>query len=1060
MLGKTCRVNIPGCAGGPARLSGRGLAIRLSWLVVSLSSISLATTPTLSLVVSSETAPSGAWAQIKVSLAAPQQVTGGYLSINFDPQVFGSVGNIAVFSATGDAQGFADVSGTHVDATFTSTSGGIGQVPDLPVFVVSVSILPGLTPGTATTVTVDPSGGAWSNLLGNPYQVASASATFTAGGTLSIQRVSPAGGIVAPGATVTVQGIGFDSATAATMDGVGLSSVQYVSQQQIGLTLESAVELTGRHLHLVNSSGEHIDYFLGPPSTPSVEPSSENVEPLMPLNTFQTVEWSFPIEQPLSDELFGLLNQNVSPVVATFFGISLLDSSLVVLQTYTIPPGELYFLDYASIIGGDSNTLWLTASAPIRMMAYESDFNNLVPGAFQKSTFPPSTVTSLPAYSFGYPANVTVQVTENWQIGTPPPADVPLTSNVCQGASVSVSSSAQSWLSVSVNANGSATASFNVSSLTPGVYSGTVTATCPAPAALAGLLRPNQPAQVTLTVTGLPLISLSPLNHPIAFTVTSWGAPPSPLVFQVQSSGAPAQFTVTTSTPTAGNWLSVTPSQGTSPSSLTVSVNAAGLATGTYQGQITVQGPANTVSMPATLYVFDEITDPGSVTFFLEAGSAATNTEVVQDNQGTVSSVSVSTQSGGGWLTAVIDQGPEVDITASAVNLGPGTYYGIVTIASAAGSPTSVPVTLTVLGQPASALAVAPASFSLAATAYQTVTQSVTVNSSGEPALFSFTGSIAGSSVAGSTVAVSGISSYTSTGSYVTPGALTSDGGNSALTPATLQLTMTGSQPGTYYGSVVVTWDGGSVTIPITFSVTAAPGSLPLVATVLNGASQTAGPLAPGEVISIFGQGIGPAPQGLVIASGKVATTLGDTQVLIGGVPAPLLYASTSQVNAVVPYEVGASETATLQLVSNGQQSPVWQLPVAPSSPALFTSNSSGLGQAAALNQNNSINGASSPAARGEVIQLWGTGGGQTSPPDITGGIEGPSGNPTVLPVTVTIGGVEAVTLYFGSAPQEIAGVLQVNAVIPLTLAQGIAVPVVVTVGGRSSQQGLTVAIQ
>ena len=65
----------------------------------------------LTLVVSNETAPAGGWVQIKVYAAAPRQITAGALSMDFDPAVFGAIADVAVFSATGDAAGYAHVSG-------------------------------------------------------------------------------------------------------------------------------------------------------------------------------------------------------------------------------------------------------------------------------------------------------------------------------------------------------------------------------------------------------------------------------------------------------------------------------------------------------------------------------------------------------------------------------------------------------------------------------------------------------------------------------------------------------------------------------------------------------------------------------------------------------------------------------------------------------------------------------------------------------------------------------------------------------------------------------------
>ena len=65
-----------------------------------------------------------------------------------------------------------------------------------------------------------------------------------------------------------------------------------------------------------------------------------------------------------------------------------------------------------------------------------------------------------------------------------------------------------------------------------------------------------------------------------------------------------------------------------------------------------------------------------------------------------------------------------------------------------------------------------------------------------------------------------------------------------------------------------------------------------------------------------------------------------------------------------------------------------------------------------------------------------------------------------VLPVTATIGGVQATVAYAGSAAGLVSGVMQVNLVIPATAPTGSNVPSVVSVGGTPSQAGVTVAIQ
>jgi len=141
-------------------------------------------------------------------------------------------------------------------------------------------------------------------------------------------------------------------------------------------------------------------------------------------------------------------------------------------------------------------------------------------------------------------------------------------------------------------------------------------------------------------------------------------------------------------------------------------------------------------------------------------------------------------------------------------------------------------------------------------------------------------------------------------------------------------------------------------------------------------------------------------------------------------------------------------------------KSAAWTLPVAASVPAIFTLDATDTGQAAVVNQDNSINGAASPALRGSVISIYSTGEGQTSPAGVTGSVSLSTSAKPLLPVTVKIGGIDAVVQYAGSTPGLVAGLLQVNAVVPSLIASGASVPVTVSVGGVSSQGGVTIAVK
>ncbi len=95
--------------------------------------------------------------------------------------------------------------------------------------------------------------------------------------------------------------------------------------------------------------------------------------------------------------------------------------------------------------------------------------------------------------------------------------------------------------------------------------------------------------------------------------------------------------------------------------------------------------------------------------------------------------------------------------------------------------------------------------------------------------------------------------------------------------------------------------------------------------------------------------------------------------MLINGIASPLIYVSTGQVNAIVPYNAGDGSSANIQVLASGLQAKAWTVPLAPSSSSIFTSGGTGIGQGAVLNADNSINSASNPAARGSVIQIFGT---------------------------------------------------------------------------------------
>ena len=238
------------------------------------------------------------------------------------------------------------------------------------------------------------------------------------------------------------------------------------------------------------------------------------------------------------------------------------------------------------------------------------------------------------------------------------------------------------------------------------------------------------------------------------------------------------------------------------------------------------------------------------------------------------------------------------------------------------------------------------------------------------------------------------------------------------------------------------------------------PGGFGLTVTaVVNGASNQTGPVSPGEVIVIYGSGLGPAQvvSYQPTASGFVPTSVSGTSVLLNGALVPVLYTSANQVAVVVPFSV-AGPLAQLFVQYQGQTSAPFNLSVATVTPGIFTLNGGGTGQAAAGNQDGSVNSASSPAKSGSFVSLYITGAGQTNPGGTDGHLATVPLPLPLLPVTVTIGGKTATTNYAGASPGSVEGITQVNAQVPSGLTPG-SVPVVVQVGTSNTQSGVTIAV-
>jgi uncharacterized protein (TIGR03437 family) len=201
-----------------------------------------------------------------------------------------------------------------------------------------------------------------------------------------------------------------------------------------------------------------------------------------------------------------------------------------------------------------------------------------------------------------------------------------------------------------------------------------------------------------------------------------------------------------------------------------------------------------------------------------------------------------------------------------------------------------------------------------------------------------------------------------------------------------------------------------------------------------NGASFTFLGVVPGEIVSLFGDRLGPVQPafGVPDVSGKVGTTLANTRVFFDGVAAPILYADQYQINAIAPWELTPGKNTAVTVQSAGVSSPVVTVPVVPADPGIFRLQfSPAPGQGAVLNQDGSVNSPDNPAAIGSIVSIFGTGMGLLNPVPQDGEIISDASHLLQLPIQLAFNFVAADIMYAGAAPTLPAGVIQINTWVP-----------------------------
>ncbi len=540
----------------------------------------------------------------------------------------------------------------------------------------------------------------------------------------------------------------------------------------------------------------------------------------------------------------------------------------------------------------------------------------------------------------------------------------------------------------------------------------------------------------------------------VSFSGTISGGPPSPLTFTCSPSSGPTTVGAAyTSTCTAAG--------GTQPYSFFNSAPPAGLTI--------LQSTATTVTISGAP------TEAGAYNFNVEVRDAS----ITAPPGGQRTTVSFSGTISGGppsplTLTCSPSTGPTTvgaNYTSNCSAAGGTLPYSFSNSTLPAGLTITQasPTTVTIGGAPTMAGAY---SFSV-----EVRDASITAPPGGQRATASFSGTISGGPPSPLTLICSPSTGPTTVGAAYTStcaaagGTLPYSFSNTPLplglilqsTATTVTISGAPTEAGAYSFSVEVR--DASITAPpggqratASFAGTLSGGTPSPSFTaqaVVHAASFASGGIAPGEIISIFGERLGPNPGvgGRLDASGAVAKELGGTQVLFDGVPGAMFFAGSNQLNVEASYTIAGKQSVNVVVVRDGVSSPGVSVPVVGAAPGFFTA----AGSLIALKGDGSLITADNPARPGDVIVLWATGGGQTNPSGIDGALSTAPFPRPVLPASVTIGGQPAQIAFIGAAP-GFAGLLQINVVVGQQTGDALAVQL--RIGEAVSQPGMFLVVR
>ncbi len=264
---------------------------------------------------------------------------------------------------------------------------------------------------------------------------------------------------------------------------------------------------------------------------------------------------------------------------------------------------------------------------------------------------------------------------------------------------------------------------------------------------------------------------------------------------------------------------------------------------------------------------------------------------------------------------------------------------------------------------------------------------------------------------------------------------------------------------------------GGVANKTVQLLVNSPPGSGPAITAggIVNAATNAAGPIAAGSLVSVYGANFSDAPA--QADSIPLPTTLGKVSLTFNNISAPLVFVSPGQINAQVPWDVlpagTQSGSATVVVTRDGVSSAPASVQVSPFSPGIFAVNY-GAGAAIAINPDGSLAApggaipgvAARPAYAGDpgglIILATGLGALDSAQAQGTNSLD--KVRKTLTTPEVLVGGMAAVVTFAGASPQFV-GVNQVNVTISAAAPVGDSVPLQLRIGGITTSDRVTVAV-